>query len=110
MKAASRSGASARRLIVNADDFGQSAGINEGIIQSHEKGVVTSASIMVRGPWASAAADYARAKPALSVGLHLDLGEWGRRDGAWGAVYEFGAPNDPAAIRAEIVQQLETFQ
>ena len=49
-----------RRLIVNADDFGQSAGINEGIIRCHERGIVTSASLMVRWPHAAAAAEYAR--------------------------------------------------
>ena len=33
-------------LIVNADDFGQSPGINRGIIEAHERGIVTSASLM----------------------------------------------------------------
>jgi chitin disaccharide deacetylase len=110
MTTASPYGVPTRRLIVNADDFGQSAGINEGIIQCHEDGIVTSASLMVRWPWASAAAEYARATPALSVGLHLDLGEWGYRNGDWVPRYEVVAPDDPAAIRAEIVRQLETFQ
>jgi predicted glycoside hydrolase/deacetylase ChbG (UPF0249 family) len=104
------SGALTRRLVVNADDFGQSAGITEGIIRCHEEGVVTSASLMVRWPWASAAAKYARARPALSLGLHIDLGEWAYRNGEWVALYEVVAPNDPAAIGAEIVRQLETFQ
>jgi len=99
-----------RRLIVNADDFGQSAGINEGIIHCHQLGIVTSASLMVRWPWASAAAAYARAEPALSVGLHLDLGEWIYQSGAWVPLYEVVALDDPAAVRAEIFHQLETFQ
>ena len=81
MAAASPSGAHARRLIVNADDFGQTAGINEGIIQCSERGIVTSASLMVRWPSARAATEYARAAPALSVGLHIDLGEWAYRNG-----------------------------
>ena len=51
-----------------------------------------------------------RATPALSVGLHLDLGEWAYRNGEWVPRYEVVAPNDPVAIRAEIVRQLETFQ
>src|SRR4051794_16830036 len=42
-----------RYVIVNADDFGQSRGINRGIILAHEQGIVTSASLMVR--WAAAA-------------------------------------------------------
>jgi predicted glycoside hydrolase/deacetylase ChbG (UPF0249 family) len=95
---------------VNADDFGQSSGINEGIIQCHELGVVTSASLMVRWPGASAAADYARAHSALSVGLHVDLGEWTYQNGEWVPLYEVVALNDPTAMRAEIVHQLETFR
>jgi len=99
-----------RRLIVNADDFGQSAGINEGIIRCHERGVVTSASLMVRWPCASAAAEYARAASALSVGLHLDLGEWSYQRGEWVPLYVVVAPDNPAAIRTESIRQLETFQ
>ena len=49
-----------RYLIVNADDFGQSHGVNRGIIEAHERGVVTSASLMVRWPAARKAAAYAR--------------------------------------------------
>ena len=68
-----------RFLIVNADDFGLSAGVNQGIIEAHERGVVTSASLMVRWPAAVAAAAYARSHPQLAVGLHVDLGEWAYR-------------------------------
>jgi predicted glycoside hydrolase/deacetylase ChbG (UPF0249 family) len=99
-----------RRLIVNADDFGQTAGINEGIIHCHERGIVTSTSLMVHWPWASAAAGYARRTPTLSVGLHLDLGEWVYRNGQWCALYEIVAVNDPCAVRSEVVRQLDTFR
>jgi len=98
-----------RRLIVNADDFGQSEGINAGIIQCHEHGVVTSASLMVCWPCALAAAEYARAAPTLSVGLHVDLGEWIHRSGEWVPLYTRAATDDPAAVRAEIMRQFETF-
>jgi predicted glycoside hydrolase/deacetylase ChbG (UPF0249 family) len=67
--------AAGRYLIVNADDFGQSDGINQGVVKAYERGIVTSASLMVRWPTASAAAVYARAHPDLSLGLHIDLGE-----------------------------------
>lgn len=110
MATASPHGSRARRLIVNADDFGQSAGVNEGIIQCHEHGIVTSASLMVRWPSAPAAADYARAERALSVGLHLDLGEWTYRDGEWVPLYHVAAAHDPDTIRAEIASQLDTFR
>jgi hypothetical protein len=59
-------------LIVNADDFGLSGGVNAGIMAAHEHGIVTSASLMVRWP----AARYAAGHPRMSLGLHLDLGEW----------------------------------
>ena len=62
-----------RRLIVNGDDFGASLGINRGIVEAHQRGVLTSASLMVDGPAAADAVARARANPALSVGLHLDL-------------------------------------
>ena len=68
-----------RFLIVNADDFGQSAGVNRGVAMAHEQGIVTSASLMVRWPAATGAAAFGRAHPGLSVGLHVDLGEWARR-------------------------------
>ena len=75
-----------RALIVNADDFGLSTGVNRGIMTAIEEGVVTSASLMVRRPAAADAAVYARTNRALSVGLHLDLGEWAYRDGKWEAL------------------------
>lgn len=36
----------AKRLIVNADDFGISAGVNRGILETHNRGIVTSTSLM----------------------------------------------------------------
>jgi chitin disaccharide deacetylase len=99
-----------RRLIVNADDFGQSEGINEGVVQAHDAGVVTSASLMVRWPAAVAAAAAARERPRLSVGLHLDLGEWVYRDGMWEPLYEVVATADEGAVRREVEHQLQRFE
>ncbi|MGB7948954.1 MAG: ChbG/HpnK family deacetylase, partial [Candidatus Binatia bacterium] len=62
-------------LIVDADDFGQSPGINRGIIEAHDHGIVTTASLMTQWPGADEAAVYAKKHPELSVGLHLDLGD-----------------------------------
>ena len=59
-----------RRLIVNADDFGLAAGVNEGIIEAHVNGVLTSTSLMVERSEAADAVRLARAHPALSIGLH----------------------------------------
>jgi predicted glycoside hydrolase/deacetylase ChbG (UPF0249 family) len=98
-----------RRLIVNADDFGRSASINEGIIRCHERGVVTSASLMVRWPDAVEAGDYAQAHPELSVGLHFDLGEWEYVDYEWRELYAVASPSDEEAVAAELASQLDRF-
>jgi predicted glycoside hydrolase/deacetylase ChbG (UPF0249 family) len=95
-----------RAVIVNADDFGQSSGINRGVAHAHERGIVTSASLMVRWDAAPAAAAYARAHVGLSVGLHVDLGEWACRDGEWTTVYERVDRTDPGDVEAEIRRQL----
>ncbi len=97
-------------LIVNADDFGQSVGINRGVIKAHEYGIVTSASLMVRWPAAAEAAAYGRSRPELSLGLHLDLGEWTFRGGSWLPLYRVTALNDPACVRNEVAGQLATFR
>src|SRR6266542_5485700 len=94
-----------RRLVVNADDFGQSAGINRGVIETYERGIVTSASLMVRWPAAEAAAAYSRAHPDLSLGLHVDLRELAYRDGRWEPLYE--VDGDP---EEEISRQLARFR
>lgn len=72
-----------RSLIVNADDFGYSEGVNRGIVEAHERGIVTSASLMVDQPAADQAADYARSRPELSVGLHAQLRRWRVRRVSW---------------------------
>src|SRR5437879_1675186 len=99
-----------RLLVVNADDFGQSRSVNRGIVAAHERGIVTSASLMVRWPAAAEAAGYARQQPELSVGLHLDLGEWVYRDGTWVALYEVVPVGDGDAVAGEVAAQMEAFQ
>ena len=101
---------SARILVVNADDFGQSAGVNRGIVEAHTNGIVTSASLMVRWPAAAQAAAWARERGTLGVGLHLDLGEWEYEGGAWPAVYEVAPLDDPRAVEAEARAQLGRFR
>src|SRR5947209_15005439 len=99
-----------RFLIVNADDFGQSHGINRGIIEAHERGIVTSASLMVRWPAAAEAASYARSRPELSLGLHVDLGEWVFRDGEWTLLYDVVDTDDPIMVLAEIERQMKSVR
>jgi chitin disaccharide deacetylase len=98
-----------RVLIVNADDFGQSRGVNDGVIRCHEEGIVTSATLMVRWPAAEEAAAYAR-RASLGLGLHVDLGEWEFRDGEWRAAYEVVPGLASTAVAAEIASQLERFE
>src|SRR5688572_12479651 len=99
----------ARYLIVNADDFGLSEGVNRGILRAHDEGIVTSASLMVRHPAAAVAAAEAKRRRRLSVGLHLDLGEWVYRDGTWQTVYELVPSDDPDAVAAEVSRQCDAF-
>jgi len=65
--------ASTKRLIVNADDFGRTSGINRGVAESHRRGIVTSATLMVAHAGALEAARVATENPRLGVGLHLAL-------------------------------------
>ena len=100
---------SEKYLIVNADDFGQSPGINRGIIEAHEHGIVTSASLMTRWLAAGEAAIYAREHPKLSVGLHLDFGEWVYQKESWVPLYTVIPLDDKLAVEREIFRQLEVF-
>jgi predicted glycoside hydrolase/deacetylase ChbG (UPF0249 family) len=99
-----------RLLIVNADDFGLSPGVNSGVIEAHERGIVTSASLMVRMTAAEEAATYARNDGNMSLGLHVDLGEWSFRNGEWQPVYEVVPLEDHEAVETEVRKQLESFR
>ncbi len=87
-------------LIVNADDFGASRGINRGVLEAHRCGILTSASLLVNGAASQEAAAVSRSVPELSVGLHADVRE------------ELGEPSGdlsrrlPEALR----HQLKRFQ
>lgn len=99
-----------RLLIVNADDFGMSPGVNRGIFEAHERGIVTSASLMVHRPAAAEAAAYGARHPALGLGLHVDLGEWVYQDGSWIPRYEIVPTADGRAIERELDRQLRRFR
>jgi predicted glycoside hydrolase/deacetylase ChbG (UPF0249 family) len=62
-----------RRLIINADDFGLTPGVNRGILEAHGHGVVTSTTLMATGPAFAEAARAAQSAPRLSVGCHVML-------------------------------------
>ena len=84
-------------LIVNADDFGASQGINRGIVEAHQRGILTSTSLLVDTPWSQEAASLARAVPDLSVGLHIHLRAVGQE---W----------DGDSCHAEILRQWSCFE
>jgi predicted glycoside hydrolase/deacetylase ChbG (UPF0249 family) len=58
-------------LIINADDFGLTPGINRSIIELHQAGVLTSATLMATGPAFEHAVAVARANPTLGIGCHI---------------------------------------
>jgi len=62
-----------RRLIINADDFGLTAGVNRAIIQAHQQGVVSSSTLMATGNAFGDAVAHLSSVPQLSVGCHIVL-------------------------------------
>lgn len=62
-----------KKLIVNADDFGLTRGVNQGIIQAYREGILTSATLMANGRAFDDAVELAHANPGLGVGCHLVL-------------------------------------
>ncbi len=77
--------ASARLLVIHADDFGMNHSVNRAIAEALENGWVTSASIMVPCPWFPEVVRFAAAQPTMDLGIHLTLtSEW--RNLRWGPV------------------------
>jgi len=92
--------ATIRYLIVNADDFGYGGGINRGIAEAHDRGIVTSATLVVNGRATDEAMALARDRPRLSVGLHVNFTNEAQR------LLEF---DDPLTCRTELRRQFEVF-
>ena len=64
-----------KQLIVNADDFGYTRGVNEAIVEAHARGIVTSTSLMANGPAFEDAVERAKDEPGLDIGCHLNFVE-----------------------------------
>ena len=88
-------------VIINADDFGASAGVNRGIVECHTQGVVTSTSLMVTARAVAEAVAMSRDHPQLSVGLHWDV--WGEGDEGQFDIH------DTQAVRDEFQRQVDAF-
>lgn len=63
------------QIIINADDFGISPGVNRAIVELHRAGAVTSTTLLANLPGSAEAIELAHANPSLAVGLHLNLTE-----------------------------------
>src|SRR5215510_14972826 len=113
-----------KRLIVNADDYGRTPGINEGTLEAYVKGIVTSATVMVLEPAAEAGIQLARAAaPGLALGLHFAVTGGGPPASPPGSVQRLAPggrfarlPEDlpdripEAEIRRELEAQIALFE
>jgi hopanoid biosynthesis associated protein HpnK len=62
-----------RRLIINADDFGLTPGVNRAIVEAHQHGVVTSTTLMANSLAFEQAVQFAKSDPKWSIGCHVVL-------------------------------------
>ena len=62
-----------KQLVVNADDFGFTRDVNQGIIEAHQQGILTATTLMANGDAFDDAVRLARENPNLDVGAHLVL-------------------------------------
>lgn len=61
------------KLIINADDFGLSKGINKGIIEAYQAGLISSTTIMINMPYAEEAISKLKENTSLGLGFHINL-------------------------------------
>lgn len=95
-----------RRLITNADDFGDTAAVNAAVLRAHKEGILRFASLMVLRPAAREAASIAADNPGLGVGLHLELcADAPEKAG----LRYFFSPEARAGLAGEIRAQIEAL-
>lgn len=100
-----------RKLVVNADDFGRSSAINQGIIEGHQKGIVTSTSLMTDREGFDEAVRMAKANPRLGIGLHLDLDSFFEVEHGVGRLIAYKDPSVPLdAMAKETERQIQKAQ
>lgn len=91
-----------RRLIVNADDFGLTSGVNRGIVQSHQNGIVTSTTLMACSKSFAEAASLTRNLPRLSVGCHVVLVD-GEPTASSGEISSLVSTSSPPQFRVSLM-------
>ncbi len=97
--------ASARLLVIHADDLGMSHSLNRATFEALEKGWITSASILVPCPWFPEVARWAKQHPNADLGIHLAVtSEW--TDLRWGPIS--GAERVPSLVLADGYFPLDT--
>lgn len=110
------------QLIVNADDFGYSSGVNYGIIDTHLNGIVNSATMMMNMEGTDHAIQLAKEHPSLQVGIHLvltcgkpllqDVSSLTNEEGFFQSLSELRAKKDQVLledIEREWTAQIEKF-
>ena len=95
-----------KQLVVNADDFGFTRDVNQGIIEAHQHGILTATTIMANAAAFEDAVRLARENPALDLGAHLVL-VGGRSLSAENALLPSGVPQLLAAITARRIRIYE---
>lgn len=96
-----------KKLIVNADDFGYTERINQGIINAHRDGIVTSTSIMTTKEGFENAVVLAKENPKLSIGIHLDLDKFFEIDHTRGRIVGITQPLERSVLEEEIKKQFD---
>ncbi len=109
-----------KNLIVNADDFGLTKGVNKAIVKAYQHGIVKSTTIMTNMPYAAEAVEVSRECPELGFGVHitLDAGKAVRpvedvsslvdeEGNLKGNFLDFYNDVDPIEVRREIKAQIE---
>ncbi|MEO8191354.1 MAG: ChbG/HpnK family deacetylase [Acidobacteriota bacterium] len=113
-----------KRLIVNADDYGRTAGINQGTIDAHLRGIVSSTTVMILESAAAEGIELAlRTAPRLSLGIHCVLTGGGPPASPAGRLKTLAPAGvfarnaealpetiDPEEVRAELSAQIERFE
>jgi predicted glycoside hydrolase/deacetylase ChbG (UPF0249 family) len=97
-----------KQLIVNADDFGFTPDVNQGIVESHRRGILTATTLMANGAAFHDAVRLARETPSLDIGCHLVL--IGGRSLLTGRAYPLTVPRLVAALARREIRAYEELK